>query len=384
MGDSLTIKPVLANGPTAKLSGPPDNGQKETVPPINNQAAIIPLLERSGVPTSAYVPSPDTTSDFLLVSDSGKVFTMPVFPNGKEISGIKGNYTIIERVGIGGVGEVYKAKNNDTGEFAAVKVVSLENRHNPVVVARFLKEIEITNRLQHPGIIRIIDLEKTDGKNDQEHPPCFLVMPYIEGGSLEQELKKNHKINPIDVVKIAIGISDALDHAHRQRPSILHRDIKPGNIMLDDKGNPILVDFNIGSIEDASTINPTGQELPKTYHYMSPEQARGIGKEQLPPATDLFSLGSTMFHLVTGEYPFTGDKPGIVSTRIQDPFDYPKLPHEINPEVPLELSVLIMDIMAKDYQDREDMFPQGALSVKQRLCWILSDMEKDKSTSVAA
>ena len=195
MGDSLTIKPVLANGPTAKLSGPPDNGQKETVPPINNQAAIIPLLERSGGPTSAYVPSPDTTSDFLLVSDSGKVFTMPVFPNGKEISGIKGNYTIIERVGIGGVGEVYKAKNNDTGEFAAVKVVSLENRHNPVVVARFLKEIEITNRLQHPGIIRIIDLEKTDGKNDQEHPPCFLVMPYIEGGSLEQELKKNHKIN---------------------------------------------------------------------------------------------------------------------------------------------------------------------------------------------
>ena len=363
MSDLLKVQSFKPTTNRPEPPVPPNNGLCE----IQEPAGVI----NTGIPTSAFVPAPDITRDFYPPSGSSRIFTPQIFPNGKEITGERGNYTVLERVGIGGVGEVYKAKDNNTGELVAVKVINTENRFNPVVVARFLKEVEITARLDHRNIIKIIDLEKTDGEKDQGHPPYFLVMPYIEGGSLEQELKKSHRINPIDLINIAIGVSDALDHAHRQKPSIVHRDIKPGNIMLDSNRNPIIVDFNIGAIEDTSTVNPTGQELPKTYRYMSPEQARGLGKDQLPPATDLFSLGATMYHLATGEYPFTGDKSEIVSAKIQDPFDYPKPPHKINPEVPVELSVLIMDLLTKDYQDRENIFPDGPRSVKERLLWIL-------------
>ncbi|WP_019120579.1 Stk1 family PASTA domain-containing Ser/Thr kinase [Brevibacillus massiliensis] len=255
-----------------------------------------------------------------------------------------GRYQLERRVGGGGMAVVYKAKDLVLNRPVAVKVLRPQFSVDEDFVQRFRREAQAVASLSHPNVVGVYDV----GQEDDTH---YMVMEYIEGSTLKEVINAHGALPVKEAVRIASKICDALDHAHQNH--IIHRDIKPHNILIGKNGQVKVTDFGIARAVTSATITHTGAVL-GSVHYFSPEQARGgVTAEK----SDIYSLGIVLYEMVTGQLPFSGDSPISVALKhLQEPLPEPR---EINPEIPQSVENVILRALMKDpfmrYASAEEM-----------------------------
>ncbi len=241
------------------------------------------------------------------------------------------NYTILDAIGQGGMATVYRARDIRDGSIVAIKVLSPYVAADPKFRGRFDREVNLLRRLAHPNIVPILAFGQADGYH-------YIVMPYFSGGTLHDRLRAGPLL-PLEGARIVEQISSALDFAHQQ--GIIHRDVKPSNILLGENGEAKLTDFGFAHVpwESASL---TGSLLIGTPAYMSPEQCRG---EDVDPASDQYSFGVVLYQLCTGRLPYEADTPmGVVIKQASQPLPAPRL---ANPNLPVAVEDVLIKVLAK-------------------------------------
>ncbi|MDF1542127.1 MAG: Stk1 family PASTA domain-containing Ser/Thr kinase [Anaerosomatales bacterium] len=241
-------------------------------------------------------------------------------------------YRVTEKVGSGGMAEVYKAVDEVLGRTVAVKVLHPRYASDPGFVARFRQEAQAAANLSHPGIVNIYDW----GRDNETY---FIVMEYVHGTDLKALVSQRGALDPMKAAEWASQVCAALAVAHGY--DIIHRDIKPHNIVLAPDGTVKVMDFGIARAGN-TTMTQTGSVL-GTAHYVSPEQAQG---RALGPSSDLYSLGIVLYELTTGRLPFDADTP--VAVALKQVNEEPVPPRRINPEIPEALEAVIMRALQKD------------------------------------
>lgn len=244
-----------------------------------------------------------------------------------------GGYEIIDQLGQGGMATVYKAYHAQLDRHVAIKVIHPNFSDDESFVSRFSREAQIVAKLEHPNIVPVYDYNK------HENRP-YLVMKYIEGETLKERLNKSAL--PIEeIMHIMSGVAHALTYAHNQ--GVLHRDVKPSNIVLDKNGHPYLTDFGLARMVKAGQSTLSADMLLGTPHYISPEQAKG--QKEIDGRTDVYSFGVVLYELFVGDVPYTADSYyAIINDHINTPTPVPSL---INPEIPDEISDVLIKVMAK-------------------------------------
>ncbi len=258
---------------------------------------------------------------------------------------ILGNrYQLLERIGGGGMAVVYKAKCLLLNRFVAVKILRSEFTDDDEFVKRFRVEAQAAASLNHPNIVSIYDV----GKQEDTH---YIVMEFIDGITLKEYISQRGILPWKEAVNIGIQICSAIEQAHKN--FIVHRDIKPHNILITKEGIAKVTDFGIARAVTSATITMVGSTI-GSVHYFSPEQARGGFTDE---KSDLYSLGITIYEMVTGRVPFDGESPVAIALKhIQEK---PEKPIEVNPSIPKGVNDLILKAMKKDqnlrYQNASDM-----------------------------
>ena len=285
-----------------------------------------------------------------------------------------GHYKILDRIGAGGMGEVYRARDTRLGRTVAIKVLKAGIAGDPDRRARFLQEARATAALSHPNIATLFEI----GEDQDE---LFLVFEYAPGETLKQTIA-GRPMNPRRAVDLAVQIADALADAHAE--GIVHRDIKPENIIVTPKGNAKILDFGLATWtvsgserEQAATMMDTaaGTTL-GTIAYMSPEQALG---EQVDHRTDIFSLGVVMFEMLTGKLPFKGTTATAVGLQIVQAAA--PLPSAVNPSLPAEFDAITGKAMAKSLEQR--YASAATLSAELRSVGAILDTRSDIQEAAA-
>ncbi len=260
---------------------------------------------------------------------------------------LDGLYLIETLIGQGGMGDVYRAKHTLLNRLVAIKLISKELSQDPTYKKLFLREGKAASLIEHPNAVALYDLRESEDKM------MYLVMEYIEGQTLKDELIKKEKISVLETCKLLTPIISALAEAHKK--GVIHRDIKPGNIMISktaDKTVVKLLDLGIAKIsqkssnEELSTF--TNNQVLGTPYYMSPEQWKS--PSNIDARADIYSLGVIFYELVAGQKPFTG--PSLETLAYQHAVETPKFLHEFLPTVPIEFSQLVAKMMAKERSDR--------------------------------
>ena len=208
-----------------------------------------------------------------------------------------GPFVLHRQIGVGGMGVVYLATYTETGRKVAVKVLTPLMHANPAVLRRFQREMDILKKLRHKHIVRYFGGGKSSGRT-------FYAMELMRGGSVDRLVRKDGPLDWRRAVDIADQIAQALEYAHKR--SVTHRDLKPGNLFFDSKGNVKLGDFGIARDSAATALTAAGKTV-GTYAYMAPEQI--TGKPDVGPRTDLYALGCVLCHMLTGNPPFTSENP---------------------------------------------------------------------------
>ena len=253
-----------------------------------------------------------------------------------------GKYKLTERLGSGGMAEVYKAYHPKLERYVTIKILHSFLAEGEDFLTRFEREARAVASLRHPNIVQIHDF-------DVEDDNYYMVMEYIDGGTLQArmvELSRKSLYMPIDqVLSILRQVAEALDYAHQK--GIIHRDIKPSNILLDSSGNAFLSDFGIARMMGSSQLTSTGS-LIGTPTYMSPEQGKG---DELTSASDIYSLGIILYELLTGKVPFSSDTTplAIIHKHLTET---PPEPRHLRPGLPVEVEQVILKALAKDPQQR--------------------------------
>lgn len=253
--------------------------------------------------------------------------------NGNMIGRVFNNrYQLTERIGIGGMAEVYRAQDRVLGRLVAVKVMLPQYASDPEFTQRFRQEAAAAANLQSPYIVNVYDWGQDEGIH-------YMVMEYVRGSDLKTAITQRGAINQRKVAEIGAQVCKALSVAHNQ--DIIHRDIKPQNIMVQPDGNVKVMDFGIARAKN-SMKQQTSAVL-GTAHYISPEQAQG---KELTPASDIYSLGVVLYEAATGKLPFDG--PDSVSVAMKQVSDAPVPPREVNPDLDPNLEAIILRALEKD------------------------------------
>jgi serine/threonine-protein kinase len=246
-------------------------------------------------------------------------------------------YEVIKKLGSGGMADVFLANDRLLGRQVALKVLSSRYAHDEQFIERFRREASSAAGLNHPNIVQIYD-------RGEAEDTYYIAMEYLEGRSLKEIILRYAPLNPDLAVSVSFQILEALRFAHRR--DVIHRDIKPQNIIIDSDGRVKVTDFGIARAGSASTMTEAGSIL-GTAHYLSPEQAQG---QPVEAASDLYSLGVVMYEMVTGKLPFDGDNP--VTIAMQHVHDVPAPPRSIVPDVPPNLEAVILRALGKKPTDR--------------------------------
>ncbi|MGA8260030.1 MAG: protein kinase, partial [Arenicellales bacterium] len=251
-----------------------------------------------------------------------------------------GQYTVMERLGRGGMADVYKAFHPQLEVYRAIKVIRREFVTAPDFRVRFQKEAQAVATLRHPNIVQIHDF----GEQDEAY---YMVMEFIQGRDLKRIIQEEGRIRPISrAVDIVDQVAGALHYAHSQ--GLIHRDIKPENIMITDDGLPILTDFGIAKLLTSSTqLTQTGLGI-GTPAYMSPEQAKAL--PEIGPQTDIYSLSVVLYEMLTGRVPYSADTPMAVMLKaISDPMP---MPRSFSSDISESLQQVLVKGLAKEANDR--------------------------------
>ena len=252
------------------------------------------------------------------------------------IDTMAGNYRLVSRLGAGGMGEVFKGVHETIGSKVAIKVLHATAARERSAQERFMLEAKAVNRIDHPGVVKVIDA----GRLDNGRP--FLVLELLDGHSLH-ELKKRGKLALDDACRAMIDVLDALAAAHAA--GVIHRDLKPANVFRTRDGRTVVLDFGIAKLMDANAparLTLTGSAV-GTPHYMAPEQIRG---EQPTPAFDIYAVGVMLFELLCGRRPF--DNAGEQTVMQGHLERRPPPPRALEPSIPIAVQDIILKALAKD------------------------------------
>lgn len=253
---------------------------------------------------------------------------------------IGGRYQIAQQVGSGAMGEVYQAIDQHQQQTVAIKAIRPEiAAQNPELQRRFMREGRVLNQLDHPHIVKVLDIVEDSGDD-------FIVMEYVNGNTLSYEIKSRQRLGIKASIQIAYALSGALAYIHSQ--NILHRDIKPSNVMFTERRVPKIMDFGVAYLGGATSMTAPGSVL-GTVSYIAPEVIYGEAHNE---RSDVWSLGMTIFKMVTGVLPFTGKTPAIV---IADILTKP-VPNllELRPDAPPALVGLVDMMLQKELAARID------------------------------
>lgn len=264
---------------------------------------------------------------------------------------IGNRYEIIEEIGKGGMAVVYKAKCMVLNRYVALKVLRPEFREDKDFIHRFKVEAQSAGALSHPNIVSIYDVGQ-DGDLD------YIVMEYVEGVTLKQYIDAKGIIPWKEAVDYAAQICSGLEHAHKK--GIVHKDIKPHNIIITREGTLKITDFGIAKVMSTSTISTGGAAAMGSVHYFSPEQARG---GYIDAKTDIYSLGVLMYEMVTGKLPFDGDS--AVAIAMQHIEKEPIPPKTLNPDIPQSLENVILRAMSKEQSSRYESATKMMIDLKK-------------------
>src|SRR2546430_4987556 len=252
-----------------------------------------------------------------------------------ELLGELGDYELLEEVGRGGQGVVFRARQKSLNRTVALKVISLGQWASKAHVKRFRGEAEAAASLDHPSIVPIYEVGERDGS-------CYFSMKFVEGGQLD-EVSRRTPMSIRHAAELIAKVARTVHYAHEH--GILHRDIKPGNILLDDKGEPHLTDFGLARLVEAESTITRTLEVLGTPSYMAPEQAAG-NNTQLTSATDVYGLGAVFYQLLTGQPPFAG---GTTYETIKLLLDTePRQPRLLNSKVDRDLSTICLKCLEKE------------------------------------
>ena len=264
-------------------------------------------------------------------------------------------YRLTEQIGMGGMAIVYRAVDLRTGHNVAVKVLRPEFNEDREFIGRFQREAEAASKMTHHNIVNLLDVGM-DGENR------YLVMEYVQGKTLKEVIQERGKLSAPLACQITIRILSALEHAHRN--GIVHRDIKPQNILVHADGHIKVADFGIARIADSTTLTK-GDNVMGSVHYFSPEQARGGGATA---ASDIYSTGVVLYEMLTGRVPFDGDNP--VAVAMQHLHNAPTPIQNLAPDVPPAVVRVCMKAMEKNpaarYQTAREMATDLRAALEER------------------
>src|SRR5919199_369684 len=252
-------------------------------------------------------------------------------------------YEIGGVLGRGGMAEVHRGRDLRLGREVAVKVLRSDLARDPSFQVRFRREAQAAASLNHPAIVAVYD---TGEDRTTLGATPYIVMEYVEGETLRDELRREGRLEPRRAMSLAADICGALDFSHRN--GIVHRDVKPGNVMITPQGTVKVMDFGIArAVSDSAATMTSTAAVIGTAQYLSPEQARG---DSVDARSDVYSLGCLLYELVTGAPPFTGDSP--VSVAYQHVREDPKLPSSVNPAIPPDLDAILLKALSKNPANR--------------------------------
>jgi len=248
-----------------------------------------------------------------------------------------GRYQIIEELGKGGMGKVYKAQDTDLNEKVAIKLLRPEIAGDKKTIERFRNELKFARKIRHKNVCQMYDLNKEKGLH-------YITMEYVDGKDLKSMIRMMGQLSSGKTIFIAKQVCEGLVEAHRL--GVVHRDLKPQNIMVDENGNARIMDFGIARSLKTKGITAAGVMI-GTPEYMSPEQVEGKDVDQ---RSDIYSLGVILYEMVTGRVPFEGDTPFTIGVKHKS--EMPKDPKELNTQLPEDLNLVILRCLEKDKEKR--------------------------------